>query len=95
MHASEAFVNGAAGRRRPGADRTPIDSLALLNTLLVSSNARIDLATLERRKTKDEQQAEEEGKADTVSKPGGFANDPDDPTNPDEVRERHLNKLKP
>ena len=45
-------------------------------------------------KTKDERQAEEEGKANTVSKPGGFPNDPDDPTNPNEVRERHLKKIK-
>jgi hypothetical protein len=45
-------------------------------------------------KPKDERQAEEESKADTVSKPGGFHNDPDDPTNPNEVRERHLEKIK-
>jgi hypothetical protein len=43
---------------------------------------------------KVERQAEEERKADTVSKPGGFKNDPDDPTNPNEVRERHLRKLR-
>jgi len=43
----------------------------------------------------DERQAEEESKAETASKPGGFKNDPDDPTNPDEVRERHLKKLRP
>jgi hypothetical protein len=42
----------------------------------------------------DERQAEEEGKAPTVSKPGGFKNDPDDPTNPNEVRERHNRKLR-
>ena len=43
---------------------------------------------------KDERQAAEERKADSVSKPGGFRNDPDDPTNPNEVRERHLKKLR-
>jgi hypothetical protein len=42
----------------------------------------------------DERQAQEEGKAPTVSKPGGFKNDPDDPTNPNEVRERHNRKLR-
>jgi hypothetical protein len=42
----------------------------------------------------DERQAQEEGKAPTVSKPGGFQNDPDDPTNPNEVRERHNRKLR-
>ena len=45
-------------------------------------------------KSKDELQAEEERRAQTVSKPGGFRNDPDDPTNPNEVRERYLRKLR-
>jgi hypothetical protein len=45
-------------------------------------------------KSKDELQAEEERKAQTVSRPGGFRNDPDDPTNPNEVRERYLRKLR-
>jgi len=43
-------------------------------------------------KSKDERQAEKESSADTVSKPGGYENDPDDPTNPNEVRERTLRK---
>jgi hypothetical protein len=38
--------------------------------------------------------SEGERNAPTVSRPGGFKNDPDDPTNPNEVRERHLNKIK-
>ncbi|MEP6546825.1 MAG: hypothetical protein ABJD53_05115 [Gammaproteobacteria bacterium] len=42
----------------------------------------------------DERQAEDESKAETVSKPGGFKNDPDDPTNPNEVRERYNRKLR-
>jgi hypothetical protein len=45
-------------------------------------------------KSKDELQAEEERKADTVSRLGGFRNDPDDPTHPDEVRERYLRRLR-
>jgi hypothetical protein len=45
-------------------------------------------------KSKDELQAEEERKAQTVSRPGGFRNDPDDPTNPNEVRERYLRRLR-
>jgi hypothetical protein len=45
-------------------------------------------------KSKDQLQAEEERKAPTVSKPGGFRNDPDDSTNPNEVRERFLRKLR-
>jgi len=45
-------------------------------------------------KSKDRRQAEKESNADTVSKPGGFKNDPDDPSNPNEVRERSLKKIK-
>jgi hypothetical protein len=45
-------------------------------------------------KSKDQLQAEEERKALTVSKPGGFRNDQDDSTNPNEVRERYLRKLR-
>jgi hypothetical protein len=51
--------------------------------------------TVDKGKSKDERQAEEENQADTVSRPGGFNNDPDDPKNPNEVRERHLKKIKP
>ncbi|HEY2529928.1 MAG TPA: hypothetical protein VGJ20_18655 [Xanthobacteraceae bacterium] len=50
--------------------------------------------SVEKGKSKDERQADEESKADTVSQPGGFKNDPDDPTNPNEVRERTLKKIK-
>jgi hypothetical protein len=50
---------------------------------------------VDKSRSKDQRQAEEESSAQTVSKPGGFDNDPDDPTNPNEVRERHLKKIKP
>jgi hypothetical protein len=50
--------------------------------------------SVRRGKSKDELQAEEERKADTVSRPEGFCNDPDDPTNPNEVRERYLRRLR-
>ena len=53
-----------------------------------------DKSCVDDSKSKDQRQAEEESGADTVSKPGGFDNDPDDPTNPNEVRERHLKKIK-
>jgi hypothetical protein len=43
----------------------------------------------------DRRKAEEESKAAPASKPGGFENDPNDPTNPNEVRERSLKKLRP
>jgi hypothetical protein len=91
MHASLAFVNGAGS-----ADK----DLRLLNTLLSTASEQPRPGSgndkaLDRGKSKDERQAEEESNADTVSKPGGFNNDPDDPTNPNEVRERHLKKIKP
>jgi hypothetical protein len=42
---------------------------------------------------KNEKKAIEERKEQTVSKPGGFRNDPDDPTNPNEAIERHRRTL--
>ena len=42
-----------------------------------------------------ERQAAEERTHDTVAKPGGFENDPDDPTNPNEAIERQRRKLRP
>jgi hypothetical protein len=51
-------------------------------------------SSLRKGRSKDELQAEEERKAHTLSKPGGFRNDPDDPTNPNEVRERYLRQLR-
>lgn len=42
-----------------------------------------------------ERRAAEERRQDTVSKPGGFRNDPDDPTNPNEAIERQRRKLRP
>ena len=38
--------------------------------------------------------AEREKQAETVSKPGGFKNDPDDPTNPNEAIERSRRALR-
>ena len=42
----------------------------------------------------DETKALEESKEPTVSKPGGFKNDPDDPTNPNEAIERERRQLR-
>jgi hypothetical protein len=44
---------------------------------------------------KQEQKAIEERRHETVSKPDGFKNDPDDPTNPNEAIERQRRKLRP
>jgi hypothetical protein len=43
---------------------------------------------------KNEKQAIEESRHPTASRPGGFKNDPDDPTNPNEAIERHRRKLR-
>jgi len=95
MHASLAFVNGAGNSNK---------DLRLLNTLLstgasdpprpgqgkpLGTGKSVDTG-----KSKDERQAEEESQAKPISKPGGFKNDPKDPTNPNEVRERTLKKIK-
>ncbi len=74
----------------------------MLNTLLSAGTAEprgpgkpVDSEkSLDTGKSQDERQAEEESKAKPISKPGGFHNDPPDPTNPNEVRERTLKKLK-
>jgi hypothetical protein len=42
-----------------------------------------------------EQKAVEESRQPSVSQPGGFKNDPDDPTNPNEAIERQRRKLRP
>lgn len=42
----------------------------------------------------DEQKAVEESRQPTVSRPGGFKNDPDDPTNPNEAIERARRHLR-
>jgi hypothetical protein len=43
---------------------------------------------------KHEKKAIDESGKQTVSKPGGFANDPDDPSNPNEAIERHRRTLR-
>jgi hypothetical protein len=78
MHASEAFINGAAGK-----GRAHNEDLNMINTLL---GAAVEPG----KRSPDEQKAEEERAKEPASKPGGFKNDPDDPSNPNEVRERHL-----
>jgi hypothetical protein len=38
--------------------------------------------------------AEQKPVMGSSSKPGGFRNDPDDPNNPNQVRERYLQKIR-
>jgi len=44
---------------------------------------------------RDQRKAIKERAEPTVSRPGGFKNDPDDPTNPNEAVERHRRRLRP
>jgi len=44
---------------------------------------------------KSEKKAVEESQIPSASKPGGFQNDPDDPTNPNEAIERTRRRLRP
>lgn len=100
MHAALAFVNGAGNKRRSPSDRNDREQLRLLKTLLSTATSESPHSaadpgkSLDKGKPKDERQAEEESKAAPLSKPGGFQNDPKDPTNPNEVRERQLKKIK-
>lgn len=43
----------------------------------------------------EDAKAEKEQHEETVSQPGGFKNDPDDATNPNEAIERHRQKVRP
>lgn len=52
-------------------------------------------ASLDQREAADRAKAARESVENTVSKPDGFANDPDDATNPNEAIERHRRKLRP
>jgi hypothetical protein len=93
MHASLAFVNAAG---------TSDEDLRLLHTLLSTAASESSGSgrdpdrgkSLDKGKSKDEHQAEQESKETPISKPGGFQNDPKDPANPNEVRERTLKKIK-
>lgn len=98
MHASMAFLNGAGLQRRGTRPRNG-EELQLLNALLAGTSERPprgpNAPSLDRSKSKDEHKAEEESEEPTFSKPGGFQNQPDDPTNPNEARERQRRKLTP
>lgn len=100
MHASLAFVNGAGDRRRPPGSRTEREELRLLNTLLSMATSGSPRPAVDKGRSigrgkskKGERKTEGGSRAGTVSRPGGFDNDPADPANPNEVRERHLNKI--
>ena len=84
MHASMAYVNGAGEERPSGSDRALIDKMTLMNTLLANGGIPTN-----------DKQAEKDNQDPPISRPGGFENDPPDPKNPNEVRERHQRKVRP
>ena len=87
MHASHAFLNGAADPRA--------ENLALLKALR-AVGAEPPSLDKDQGEVADERQAERERKAPTANEqPGGFKNDPDDASNPNEVRERFERKITP
>jgi hypothetical protein len=54
-----------------------------------------DLKRDEQPATPDEAKAAREKEEPTVSRPGAFKNDPDDPTNPNEAIERARRQVRP
>ena len=52
-------------------------------------------AAVDKTKAADKAQASQEAAAETVTEEGGFDNDPDDATNPNEAIERHRRKVRP
>ena len=52
-------------------------------------------AAVDHAKEAERAKVSQERQEPTVSAPGGFDNDPDDPTNPNEAIERHRRKLRP
>jgi hypothetical protein len=107
MHASLAYLNRAGNKRRTRSPDDDRETLRVLNILLglqsvpapqcrwrPSMNKRDKVDRRQAEPSRDQRQAKEESRAESVSKPGGFKNDPDDPTNPNEVRERFLRKLR-
>jgi hypothetical protein len=94
MHASLAFVNGAGSRRRTHGAPAEREELRLLDTLLSSVNGEVPPPQNDDRKSKSERRPGEESDGKTASSPGRFENDPPDPRNPNEERERHLKKIK-
>jgi len=94
MHASLAFVNGAGSKRRTRGAPAGREELRLLDTLLSTVNGEQPRPAGDDRKPQDGRQAEDESNADTSATPGRFDNDPPDPNNPNEERERHLKKIK-
>jgi len=107
MHASLAYLNRAGNKRRTRSPDDDRETLRVLNVLLglqsvpatqcrwrPSMKKRDKVDRRQAEQSRDQRQAKEESRAKSVSKPGGFKNDPDDPTNPNEVRERFLRKLR-
>ncbi len=66
--------------------RVTHENVEMLNSLLSG-------ATTQDEKTRQDKQDEKKRPPDSTTGPGSFRNDPDDASNPNEARERHLKKV--
>ena len=90
MHATLAYLN-AAGRHKIRSTSRGIAFWKLLHSLHVGAHMTYSKSFNRPADTK----AARERSSKTVSRPGGFKNDPDDPTNPNEAIERSRQHLRP
>lgn len=95
MHAPLAYLN-AAGTYDVQTPSHRDAYWSLMHSLLAGSTS----STRPSRKgsetpPEEDSKAARERSRETVSRPGGFKNDPDDPTNPNEAIERSRQSLRP
>jgi hypothetical protein len=85
MHAPMAYLNGTGNtrsRRREGA------GLEILNALLSSATNRTPID-----RGQNEPHSKKDPRSENSCHPDGFKNDPDDPANPNEARNRFHKKV--
>jgi hypothetical protein len=90
MHAMLAYLNAAGGHKVRSTPRSN-SFWNLLHSLLASRPAAKGSA----KPPGPDPKAARERARETVSRPGGYKNDPDDPTNPNEAIERSRQTLRP
>jgi hypothetical protein len=89
MHAMLAYLN-AAGRHKVRSTPRSNSFWNLLHSLLASRGSKGGA-----KPAGPDPKAARERASETVSRPGGYRNDPDDPTNPNEAIERSRQTLRP
>ena len=90
MHATLAYLN-AAGRHKVRSTSRGNSFWNLLHSLHVGAHMTNSNAS----NRPSDPKAARERASKTVSRPGGYKNDPDDPTNPNEAIERSRQALRP